>query len=87
MWPGSSPQLNAWGSGQEASAGPNGTGVRDGAGCSPGFIFKSKVFALISNRSVRQNQFLEASPFLCQIVNEKAILVPQFIYMLSETGF
>lgn len=73
------PQLSSWGSGQRPRAGPDGTGVRDGAGCSYGCVFKSKVFTLISSRSVRQNQFLEASPFLCQIVNEKAILVPQFI--------
>lgn len=42
-------------------------------------VLKSKVFALISSRSVKVNQFLEASPFLCEIVNEKAILVSQFI--------
>lgn len=41
-------------------AGPGGTGVGDGSGCSQGFVFKSKVFALISARSVRQNQSLKA---------------------------
>lgn len=53
------PRLNSCGSGQGPRAGPEGTGVRDGAGSSQDCVFKSKVFTLISSRSVRQKQFLK----------------------------
>lgn len=64
------PSLNTWGSGQ----GQMGQVSEMGPG-----VLKSEVFALISSRSVRQKQFLEAGPSLCEVVNEKAILAPQCI--------